>query len=465
MSAPGRLARLPLRTRLVAGFSLAMLVLLVAAGTFVFWRVQFALDRSLNRDVDRASAAIRPLVRDGRVRDQSAVESAGVTYQVLTSDGHPRSGNTSRTLVTADQVREAAGGSSRLDVGSMLPPSDRPLRVLLTSVDGSSGDVLLVGVRRDKRDEALRELLLQLAVTGVATLLVTSFVGDRLARAALAPVERYRRQAADIAAGATGVRLEVPGERDDEVTRLGTTLNQMLAALEKVVAEERRFVDDASHELRTPITLLRSRVQLARRRERTVAEHEAVLVDLESDIDGLAALAEQLLELGASAALPDDAPVDVGPLLQRHLELRRYVDPGLTFSLGTPPEPIRVRGGHDLVRVVDNLLDNAARHGRPPVDLALTADDAWVRLVVGDAGDGMDPQMLQLAPERFARSDEARSRPGSGLGLSLVRTIVVGGGGELRLCARGEHRSFGRSVPWLCAHADTMTVTVLLPRL
>ena len=103
---------------------------------------------------------------------------------------------------------------------------------------------------------------------------MTAVVGDLLARLALRPVERYRAQADDIIAGATGVRLEVPPERDDEVTRLGHTLNTMLAALEGAVDRERRFVNDASHELRTPLTLLTSRLQLARRRHRTVQDHE-----------------------------------------------------------------------------------------------------------------------------------------------------------------------------------------------
>ena len=106
---------------------------------------------------------------------------------------------------------------------------------------------------------------------------LASLVGDQLARLALRPVERYRRRAAEIAAGSSHLRLEVPDERDDEVTRLGHTLNEMLAALDESLERERQFVGDASHELRTPLTLLQSRIQLARRRERSVAEHEAVL--------------------------------------------------------------------------------------------------------------------------------------------------------------------------------------------
>ncbi len=456
--------RLPIRVRLVAGFSLAMLVLLTAAGSFVFWRVEFALDRSLEREVSRATTALAPLVRDGKVTDDNAVASAGVTYQVLDRDGGLLSGSSGRRVVSVEEARAAATDPVAVDVGSLLPPSDRPMRGLLTRLGGGSHDLLLVAVPRDQRDEALRELLLQLGLTGLVTLLVTSAIGYRLAGAALAPVERYRRQAAEIASGATGVRLDVPVERSDEVTRLGATLNQMLAALEGAVEAERRFVEDASHELRTPITLLRSRVQLARRRERSVADHEEVLGELEADIGRLGTLAERLLELGTTTPLAPRPAVDLVPSLARLVERRRVLDPDLDVELATVAGPVLVGHGDDLDRVVENLVDNAARHGRPPIAIELHVKDTWARVVVSDAGAGMDEEMLGRAPERFARSAEARGRPGSGLGLSLVLALVVEAGGELRLCAAGRHESFGRAVDWECAHDDRMTVSVLVPR-
>ena len=188
-------------------------------------------------------------------------------------------------LVSADDLDQVGGGALTKDIGKLLPIADKPYRVQVTALDEPPGHYLVVGVRRDHRDEALRELLLQLTLAGLGALAVAAVVGDVLARAALRPVERYRRRAAEIADGADGLRLDVPEGRDDEVTRLGHTLNDMLAALERSLERERRFVNEASHELRTPLTLLKSRIQLAQRRSRTVEEHEAVLDELAVDVD------------------------------------------------------------------------------------------------------------------------------------------------------------------------------------
>jgi len=353
-----------------------------------------------------------------------------------------------------------------VDVGRLLPVSDRPLRVRVTptEIDGSPA-YLAVGVRRDHRDEALRELLLQLGIAGFAALAVASLVGYLLARLALDPVERYRRRAAEIAAGAVDLRLEVPPARDDEVTRLGHTLNEMLTALEQALDRERQFVNDASHELRTPLTLLTSRIQLARRRARSVAEHERVLDELEVDVTRLAGLAEQLLDLSSDQA--DATGVsDVGDVVSAVLERWRLARPeqARDISLHKPQQPAPARiDPRVLERVVTNLLDNALTHGRPPVRVSVRRTGDHTVLEVTDAGPGMPADLLGQATRRFNRAVEARSRPGAGLGLSIVDQLVTAAGGELRLCHAGQHSSTGTRADVGCDHDQAMTVTVILP--
>jgi signal transduction histidine kinase len=116
-----------------------------------------------------------------------------------------------------------------------------------------------------------------------------------------------------------------------------------------------------------------------------------------------------------------------------------------------------------VTQLLDNLLDNAALHGRPPVLLSVDVVDRAGRLIVADKGEGMDAGMLAAATQRFTRSAASRSRPGFGLGLSLVEAIVSHAGGELRLCYAGTHQRFGHPYPVACRHSDEMTVTVLLP--
>ena len=478
MKAPARLRALPLRTRLVAGFAAAMLVLLTVAGAVVYWRVQYALDRGLDSELGSAAGVVAPLVGpDGRVTSRAAADATGTGWQVLGPDGSvldvggpaPR-----RPLVPAGELPRS--GSTTLDVGTMLPIADAPYRVEVTAIGdglgtaGGAASYVLVGVRRDHRDEALRELLLQMSLAGAGALVVASLVGDQLARLALRPVERYRRGAADIAAGSGHRRLEVPAGRDDEVTRLGHTLNDMLGALDESLDRERQFVGDASHELRTPLTLLRSRIQLARRRPRSVAEHEAVLDELALDVTRLADLAEQLLELDRETSSEPSEPsaqeVDLGEVAAAEVGRWRAAHPDRAEDVVLEEPAAAVDAGigrHALERIVTNLLANALVHGAPPVRVVVRRDAGHAVLQVVDHGSGMAPDALTQATRRFSRAPEARSRPGAGLGLALVEHLVVRAGGELRLCHAGHHVSTGVAADVACVHDDRMTATVLLP--
>jgi two-component system OmpR family sensor kinase len=474
----GRLSRLPLRVRLVAGFSATMLFVLTAAGAFVYWRVQYAVDHRLNTQLAKTARVVAPLVTStGEISDDDALRAAGDHYQVLDQAGQVLTGDKtagSSPLLDPNEVHSALQHPVRKDLGDFLPASNRPLRVYAKALPASTGGdaaVLVVATKRNQRDEALRELLGQLMAAGVGALIITAVVGDRLARAALRPVERYRSQAADIASGATGVRLDVPAHRDDEVTRLGHTLNDVLSALEDALEHERRFVNDASHELRTPLTLLTSRVQLALRRRRTLSEHEEILEEIGTDVARLSQLAEQLLALGTEQSNTHaDESADLAAMALKQVEIRRslapsdspFSPPGSLQASASGPVVVAV-GPTRLTQLVDNLLDNAAAHGSPPVTVAVDAVDGAARLMVADAGPGMDRALLSTATQRFARAPDARPRPGSGLGLSLVDSIVSNASGQLRLCFDGRHERFGASFDLDCNHDDRMTVTVLLP--
>lgn len=467
------MSRLPLRVRLVAGFSLAMLVLLTAAGAFVYWRVEYALDRGLDAELTQATAVITPLVRpDGTVTSPEAANATGTGWQVLAHEGQvlDAGGPAPQTsLVSEAQLDRASTGTHTVDVGTFLPASDEPYRVRISTLpdqpSGSPADYLLVGVRRDHRDEALRELLLQLSLAGLGALVIASVVGDLLARAALTPVERYRRRAAEIAAGAPDLRLEVPPRRNDEVTRLGHTLNEMLAALEESLDRERRFVNDASHELRTPLTLVKSRIQLARRRRRSVGEHERILEELSLDVTRLVDLSEQLLAMNepppTTTAVCDAAEV-VRTIVRRWTAAQPDRSRDVTVELPRGPAPTKM-STHALDRIVTNLVGNALTHGSPPVRIRVRTDGEHTVLRVSDAGHGMPPELLNQATRRFSRAAEARSRPGAGLGLAIVEQLVATAGGELRLCYAGRHRALGTSTDVACDHDAAMTVTVILP--
>jgi two-component system OmpR family sensor kinase len=474
----GWVGRLPLRVRLVAGFSAAMLLVLAAAGAFVYWRVTFALDRQVNEDLLEVSNRLTPFIApSGQLRADAPPLPSSELYQVLDADGKVLTSSASlggEPLLNAALARTALSAPVRRDVGDLLPINRRPLRAYATALvhrDSQRAAILVVAVRRDHRDEALLELLVQLTVAGLGALLVTAVVGDRLARLALRPVERYRVQAADIIAGKTGVRLDVPPGRDDEVTRLGHQLNDTLDALEGALDTERRFVNDASHELRTPLTLLKTRVQLALRRPRTVEEHEQVLAEIQTDIVRLTQLAEQLLAVGTGTPARSDADsTDLAAIANDEVARRNMLAVGHPDLPGPPQLRVRTSGAvlvglepTQVTQLINNLMDNAVLHGRSPITVTVDKVSGAGRLAVADHGDGMAPHLLATATQRFTRSAESRSRPGFGLGLSLVDNIVTRAGGELRLCHAGNHQRFGHPHPAPCRHGDEMTVTALLP--
>ena len=149
------MSRLPLRVRLVAGFVVAMLVLLTAAGAFVYWRVEYALDRGLDTELDQASAVITPLVGpSGHVTSSAAADATGAGWQILDDRGRVLdSGGTAPTtpLIAATDLDQIGGGALTKDIGKLLPIADKPYRVQITALDPPS-HYLVVGVRRDHRD-------------------------------------------------------------------------------------------------------------------------------------------------------------------------------------------------------------------------------------------------------------------------------------------------------------------------
>ena len=256
-------AHLPLRVRLVAGFSAAMLLLLsVAGGVRLLARAVRPRPRPRHRDrgsPGRDHAARRGgrggrLVR-GRGGRRHRHRLAGARRRRRSARlGRAGSRPTARPRGRAaappgpgrGRRRQHAAGVQRRPTASRCP---RSTTVARRRTSWSRSDATTVTRRCASCCSRCRW-------RGWAHSCVASLVGDQLARLALRPVERYRRRAAEIAAGSSHLRLEVPDERDDEVTRLGHTLNEMLAALDESLERERQFVGDASHELRTPLTLL-----------------------------------------------------------------------------------------------------------------------------------------------------------------------------------------------------------------
>ena len=432
----------PIRVRLVAGFVLAMLVVLTGAGGFVYWRVRVALDASLDDRLRAQAADLRRAVA-AHPADPAAALAALTTGeqldQLVLPDGTvatAASGTAGRALLPSRELAAARTGPVQIDLGSLFTSRDPRLRVLAFPAPPG---VAVTAVRLAQRDEALRELLAQLALANLAALVVAAAVGYRLASAALAPVDRYRARAEQIADGDPGVRLDVPAAPDDEITRLGHTLNDMLAAQALAAERQRRFVVDASHELRTPLALLTTEVELALRRPRTNAEYEQTLRDVAADTARLSGLAEQLLALEAMPAVGRTA--DLAQAARR--AAARGTAQGTDVAADVPRPVVVAADDRQLDLLLGNLVDNAVRHGGgSAVTVRARQGSGCGIATVSDGGPGMPDAFVPHAVDRFRRADQARTIAGSGLGLAIVHALAVRLGGELRLCARGAHHTY-----------------------
>ena len=419
----------PIVTRLVLAVALTMTAVLLLAGAFVFWRVGYALNRQLDQDLDAYQQVVQAAIAAGNT---PPTDTPGQSYQVYDTQGRTIAGNATIRLADKDtQARAVTGIEVREDVGSLLPPTDHPYKVVVAGVDTLRGTVVVASaISKSKRDEALRELLLQLAIADLATLIAASLVGYGTARAALNPVERYRLAAE----GADGSPLlPVATGKDDEITRLGHTFNALLERIGQANERERQFLADAAHELRSPLALMRTELEVALLRPSGHTETTTAFESLRSQVERLIALSNALLdleELRASDDHPHDS-VDVDRLLsdvtsrfarQANAEGRRLE----TFAA----TGLSIEGNqHWLELALANLISNALLHGGGTVRIIATETPQGARLAVSDEGPGFAADFADRAFDRFTRADTSRTTRGTGLGLALVQAIAEAHGG------------------------------------
>ncbi|MDQ3867345.1 MAG: ATP-binding protein [Actinomycetota bacterium] len=452
------MSRLPIRVRLTLAFALVMTVVLAAVGAFLHARTGAALAEQIDESLATRAVALTGLIRErtGHVRGEDLSGGEEEFAEVVEPDGSliASSRSTARPAVSPREAARAASEAFFLRREAVAGIDDRPLRLRVAPVRvGERTVVLVVGASLEDRADALAGLRTQLLVVGPLALLLSSLAGYGLAAAALRPVDAMRRRAAEISAERPGERLPVP-EGEDEVRRLGETLNAMLDRLEAGLARERRFVADASHELRTPLALLRAELELALRRPRSLAELEDALRSVSDEVERLARLAEDLLVLARAdeGRLPlRREPVATGELLTTVAGrfAARAAGEGRAIVVSEGCEQVhgdRLR----LEQAVGNLVDNALRHGTGTVRLDAERDDGLVALSVRDEGPGFPSEFLPRACERFARADDARTGGTAGLGLAIVDAIARGHGGAVRVA----NTPGGGAVVWMTVPAE-----------
>jgi two-component system OmpR family sensor kinase len=437
------MSRLSLRFQLTLAYTGVMAVLLAIAGVALSVLVAQNLDSTIDDGLNARARDAAALIETGALTD------TGEPYaQVLTTLGvvlETTTGAGDVPLITESEIARARTGDVIVEHRRM----GEDLRLLARPVqERGKPAILVVGESLAQRERALGALHTRLLVGGPLALLIASAIGYALAAAALRPVERMRRHAAAITAAQASERLPVP-PANDEIGRLGHTLNEMLARLEAAFKRERAFVSDASHELRTPLAILRTELELALRGEHTREELEEALASAAEESERLSRLAEDLLVIARSdqGRLPvRPEAIDAGEILTRvagrfrtraraeQRPLAPQPAPGIVFHA----DPARIE------QALANLVDNALHHGKGTVSLSARVVGDRVELHVCDEGPGFPPEFLSRAFERFTRADEARTRGGTGLGLAIAEAIAQAHGGT----AHAVNRSTGADV-WI----------------
>jgi two-component system, OmpR family, sensor kinase len=443
-------ARAPLRIKVAIAYTGVMAVLLVAASVTLSLLSAANLDKAIDDGLEARAGDAAAIVREGAEAGRLN-RSGEALAQVLSPTGEvldttPLAGGT--PLLTREQIDRAVSGG----VVTQLPArqgAPEGLRVLGRPAPTRAGRVVVVvGESLEQRQRALESLHTLLAIGGPLALLA-SLAGYAVAAAALRPVERMRRRAAALTAGEAAGRLPVPPSHD-EISRLGDTLNEMLARLQAALARERSFVSDASHELRTPLAILRTELELALRGGHTAEELEEAVRSAAEETDRLNQLADDLLVIARSdqGRLPVrrtdlDADDLLAGVAHRFAARARAEDRPVRAET---TDGVKVHADQArLEQALANMVDNALRHGRGDVVLTASSDNGHVELHVCDSGPGFPVEFLPSAFERFSRADEARSRGGTGLGLAITDAVAKAHGGA----ARAANREQGGADVWL----------------
>ncbi|MGH8892311.1 MAG: sensor histidine kinase [Actinomycetes bacterium] len=448
------MSRLPIRVRLSAAFAVALILVLSAAATFVYLRLEESLDETINSALEARYQAVVALGPDATTRlpPSFAGEAEEGFAQVTAPDGtvlRSAGGARSQVLTAAEAARAV---DSRVRLERKVRGIDGTARVIARPVGTV---VVVVGQSLEDRADTLSAVARSFAVGGPIAVVLASLLGYLLASAALRPIEAMRRRAEGVSLRPDEELLPLP-RAHDEVRRLGVTLNEMLERLRRAFDRERQFVADASHELRTPISVVKAELEAVLRSGDFGPGVRDALVAAVAECDQLAQLSEDLLVLAAAGegrlqVRPEPAQARFALEMVRDRFLDRAGHAGRRITVEAQ-DGLEIQADPLLLRqALGNLVDNSLRHGAGDVVLRAWADGDRHELEVSDGGRGFGPDLAGTAFERFTRGDAARTRGGTGLGLAIVRAVAEAHGGTADIEPDGRRATVRVTIPSVSA--------------
>lgn len=441
--------RLNIRWRLTLWFAAAMAALLVGRSFWIYFMMERRLATIADAELDAKLDALEDLIRKASdsTELQIVLERYADNQRELKIDVLDSGRNVlfqSRAMVPSDtrKVQSAPSDTDQRRHETNVSDEGDQRRRVTSVVSGSLGEVT-VGISRSMRAEQneVWDFAMTLLTTLPLIVLAAFGVGYLVSSRALTPVDKMISTANDITAKRLDQRINVP-DTGDELSRLARTLNEMIDRLNKSFDEMRRFTADAAHDLRTPVTALRTEVEVSLMADRTVEDYRNSMQTVLEEAVNLSRLTEQLLDLsredhGMNPSTQENVRLDV--ILQSVLEDLYTVAQQKKIAIDTHElRPWTVAGDQvRLRRVLMNLLNNAIQYtpvgGRIWIEGAFSPDMTTV--VIADNGPGVPADDLPYIFDRFRRVDQARNRQsgGTGLGLAICKSIVESHGGKIRM--------------------------------
>jgi two-component system, OmpR family, sensor histidine kinase MprB len=446
------------RIALASAVAVALAVVLASGVVYVVARGQIRapIDQTLDQRADQIAhlplEAMTSPTGETFLALRPGFGEPNVYVQVVKANGgtiRPPGDSTPLPVGKAElAVARGTAGAFRKDIDV----EDTHLRVL--TFPYSPGYAVQVARPLTEVDTTLRHLGLLLLLIAGAGIAFAAALGLVVSRAALTPVRRLTETAEHVTeTGDLSERIDVSGR--DELSRLATTFNSMLGALEESTRAQRQLVADASHELRTPLTSLRTNIEvLAGDRALPAEERQRLISDVVEQVGEMTTLIAELIELARAeqqTAEPEEVRLDL--VAAEALERARRNRSEVTFTADI--EEATVRGVPATIeRAIANLLDNAAKWSPPGGEVRLEVHDGEV--TVRDHGPGISDEDLPYVFDRFYRARSARGLPGSGLGLAIVRQVAEAHGGEVV----AEHAVGGGTVMTLKLNGHESLATV-----
>jgi two-component system, OmpR family, sensor histidine kinase MprB len=425
------------RVILMTTMAVCFAVALVALGAYI--TVKMSLQNSLDNSLVQRAHRTATEISVGQINTQNipawAIGAGDVHVYFVSASGdlgtvRDAAHHAATLPIDEHEISVASHQTSQSVRTVRMGNSD--FRVVAVPLRNSSY-ALVLAQSMDTQEDVLRRLGAVMLLFGLAGVIGATAAGWAVARNGLRPVRRLTRNVERIAR--TEDLQPLPVEGDDEIARLATAFNDMLVAVSASRDRQRRLVADAGHELRTPLTSLRTNLDLLLQADATGGLDEAarmeLLEDVRAQIEEMSTLVGDLVELARDEPLRAVVEqVDLAEVVERAVARARRRGTGLTFDVDT--EPWWVTGeSASLERAVTNLLDNAVKWSPPGGSVKIRLNHGT--LTVDDEGPGIAPGDRDQVFDRFYRSEESRSMPGSGLGLSIVRQVTERHSGNVRV--------------------------------